>query len=140
MSQLLEREPAPRMLGLLPDSYRSFWTGGRDGRLHLLRHRESGRFVHPFWPVADDDPLLESVAVSGRGTVFTYTVNHQAYNPAVTPPYVVAIVQLEEQEDLRIATNIVDCDPADVSIGMAVAVRFEEDGLFVPVFAPVAVS
>ena len=87
--------------------------------------------------MADNDPLLESVPVSGRGTVFTYTVNHQAYNPAVQPPYVIAIVQLEEQEDLRIATNIVNCDPQDVTIGMAVQVRFEQQGgLFVPVFAP----
>lgn len=137
MSQLQVAEPAPRMLGMLPQTYRSFWTGGQDGALHLLRHRETGRFIHPFWPVADDDPLLESVPVSGRGTVFTYTVNHQAYNPAVQPPYVIAIVQLEEQEDLRIATNIVDCDPQDVTIGMAVQVRFEaQGGLFIPVFVP----
>lgn len=137
MSQLQPAEQAPRVLGMLPDTYRTFWTSGKGGALHLLRNRETGRFVHPFWPVADADPLLESVPVSGRGTIFTYTVNLQAYNPAVKPPYVIAIVQLEEQEDLRIATNIVDCAPQDVTIGMAVMVRFEEqDGLFIPVFAP----
>lgn len=137
MRQLQAGDQAPRMLGMLPDTYRTFWTSGKDGSLSLLRNRETGRFVHPFWPVADDDPLLEAVPVSGRGTIFTYTVNHQQYNPAVPPPYVIAIVQLEEQEDLRFVTNIVDCAPDEVKTGMAVAVRFEEqDGLNIPVFAP----
>jgi len=56
-------------------------------------------------------------------------------------PYVIAIVELEEQADLRIATNIVDCEPDSVYIGLPVDVRFERhevDGedVFFPVFAP----
>jgi hypothetical protein len=81
--------------------------------------------------------------VSGTGTVFTYTVNHQPFNPAVPVPYVIAIVQLDEQADLRIASNIVDCDPDSVYVGLPVEVRFERhevdnDAVFVPVFAPLA--
>ena len=63
--------------------------------------------------------------MSGRGTVFTYTVNHQPFNPAVPVPYVIAIVELEEQADLRIASNIVDCEPDSVYVGLPVEVRFE---------------
>jgi uncharacterized OB-fold protein len=79
--------------------------------------------------------------VSGRGTVFTYTVNFQPFNPDVPVPYVIAIVQLDEQPDLRIASNIVDCEPDSVYIGLPVEVRFEPqatdgDTVFVPVFAP----
>jgi uncharacterized OB-fold protein len=79
--------------------------------------------------------------VSGRGTVFTYTVNYQPFNPAVPVPYVIAIVELEEQSDVRIATNIVDCDPDSVFVGLPVEVRFErheadDDIVFVPLFAP----
>jgi uncharacterized OB-fold protein len=81
--------------------------------------------------------------VSGRGEVFTYTVNHHPFNPAVPPPYVIALVQLEEQDDLRIATNIVDCEPDSVNIGLPVEVRFERqdvgaDTVYFPVFAPSA--
>ena len=68
---------------------------------------------------------VEPRPVSGHGTVFTYTVNHQPFNPAVPVPYVIAIIQLDEQEDLRIATNIVDCEPDSVYIGLPVEVRFE---------------
>ena len=66
--------------------------------------------------------------MSGRGTVFTYTVNYHPFNPAVPPPYVIAIVELVEQVGLRFTTNIVDCPVDDVYIGMAVEVTFEQAG------------
>ena len=75
--------------------------------------------------------------MSGRGTVFTYTVNYHPFNPAVPPPYVIAIVELVEQVGLRFTTNIVDCPVDDVYIGMAVEVTFEQAGdAWVPVFRP----
>jgi hypothetical protein len=45
--------------------------------------------------------------------------------------------QSQEQENLRLFTNLIEVKPAAVSIGMAVAVRFEDHGeVFVPMFAP----
>ena len=74
--------------------------------------------------------------MSGRGTVFTFTINRHAYNPAVPVPYVIAIVELEEQAGLRFITNIVGCDPEAVSIGLPVQVDFEPAGAaaWAPVF------
>ena len=77
----------------------------------------------------------------GHGTVFTYTVNHHPFNPAVPPPYVIAIVELVEQPDLRLAANIVDCEPDSVSMGMPVAARLDAGTkeayvVSVPAFAP----
>ena len=127
----------PRMLGLLPPTNRTFWTSGRTGTLSLLRSRSTGRWIHPFWNVAEDDPDLSPEPVSGKGTVFTFTVNHHAYNPQVPPPYVIAIVELAEQADLRIVTNLVNVAPEAVEIGMPVRVAFEPNGDFaVPVFEP----
>ena len=80
---------------------------------------------------------LEPRAVSGRGTVFTFTINRQAFRPDVPVPYVIAIVELEEQSGLRFTTNIVGCDPEAVRIGMPVTVAFEQAGeAWVPVFRP----
>jgi uncharacterized OB-fold protein len=81
--------------------------------------------------------------VSGRGEVFTFTVNMHPFNPMVPPPYVIAIVVLEEQPDLRVVANIVDCEPDSVYIGMPVQVAFErhdlgDESVFVPVFTPAA--
>jgi hypothetical protein len=76
-------------------------------------------------------------ATSGLGTVFTFTINRYPYNPAVPNPLVIAIVELDDQPDLRLATNIVGCDPEEVTIGMAVQVVFEQhEDLFFPVFGP----
>jgi uncharacterized OB-fold protein len=86
---------------------------------------------------------LTAEPVSGRGTVFTYTVNVQPYNPAISTPYVIAIVELAEQHGLRLATNIVDCVPDSVFCGMEVQARWghrasDGDATSVPAFAPVA--
>jgi uncharacterized protein len=126
----------------LTDANRAFWTGGADGRLHVLWCARCELWVQP--PTSECphcDGGLVARPVSGRGTVLTYTVNHQPFMPTVPVPYVIAIVELEEQDDLRIATNIVDCEPDAVRVGLPVDVRFEaqrSDGeaVFFPVFVP----
>ncbi len=131
-----------RMLPALDDHNRAFWTGGADGQLRIAFCVQCGMWVSP--PAAecpDCDGPLESRPVSGRGTVFTYTVNYQPFNPEVPVPYVIAIVELAEQADLRIASNIVDCEPDSVCIGLPVEVRFErqdvgDESVYMPVFAP----
>jgi len=55
--------------------------------------------------------------------------------PGLDVPYVLAVVQLDEQDDLRLLTNILSCPPAEVTIGMPVEVEFMERGdAFIPVF------
>jgi uncharacterized OB-fold protein len=127
-----------RMLPTLTPENRHFWTGGAEGKLLILRCGTCGRWVHPPAPSCPDDGSeLKPEAVSGAGTVFTYTVNRHPYNPSVPPPYVIAIVELPEQEGLRFMTNIVNCDPESVTIGMPVRVVFEDHGeIFVPLFEP----
>ena len=76
-------------------------------------------------------------ATSGKGTVFTHTTNAHPYNPAVPVPYNISIVELVEQVGLRFTTNVVECPPEAVRIGMPVRVAFEQHGeVFVPVFVP----
>ena len=129
--------PVSRILPRIDDANRPFWTGGADGELIIMRGSASGRFVHPPSDATAEDGPLEPVAVSGRGTVFTFTVNEQPFHPAVPTPYVVALVELDEQEGLRIPTNIVHCPVEDVAIGMQVQVTFEQHGeVFVPLFEP----
>ena len=80
--------------------------------------------------------MLEPRPVSGRGTIFTFTVNSHTFHPEVPAPYVVALVELEEQSDLRLPTNIVNCQHDDVHIGASVRVVFQEctGGITVPFF------
>lgn len=131
-----------RMSPELTEHNRPFWTGGADGRLHVPYCAVCARWVLP--PEAECpycDAPLGVRPVSGEGTVFSYTVNHHPFNPAVPLPFVIAIIELTEQPDLRIAANVVDCEPDSVTIGMPVEARFEKhevpgDAVFVPVFTP----
>ena len=142
----MDRQPtieptAPRLLPPLTDANRAFWTGGARGELLIQRCTGCGRWAHP--PTEESCSAcggeLRAEPVSGTGTIFTFTENHQQFHPDVAPPYVIAIVVLDEQDDLRLPTNIVNADPAALEIGQPVRVRFEVDGeVYVPVFEPVS--
>jgi uncharacterized OB-fold protein len=74
-------------------------------------------------------------AVSGRGSVASFTVNHQRWAPDLPVPYVVAIVELAEQPGLRLLSNIVGGAPEDVHVGMPVRVTFEQiEDVWLPLF------
>jgi len=104
----------------------------------LIEHCDScARWVHPAIGECRDcgGPLIAR-PVCGRGTVFTYTVNYHPYNPEIPVPYVIALVELAEQSGLRLAANIVDCEPESVTCGMAVTIRPERGSAGAPQFAP----
>lgn len=128
--------PVPRVTALTE----AFWRGGADGVLRIRRCDDCGYFVHPPGPVCTRcrSRAVTPTAVSGRGRVVACTVNHQAWYPGWTTPYVVAIVELAEQPGLRLTTNIVGCEPHAVGIGTAVHVGFTaiDDGVWLPVFSP----
>ena len=118
-----------------------FWRACRAGRLEILRCRDCGWYVHPPRPICPRcrrrDVAWE--AVSGRATVVSFTVNHQRWFPGMEVPYVIGLVELAEQADLRLTTNIVGCAPEDVRIGMAVTVTFQHYGdVWLPFFTPEA--
>jgi uncharacterized OB-fold protein len=122
----------------LDDTNRFFWTSGQDGRLRFLRCQECGYWLHPpgprcpacgAWEVAPE-------AVSGRGEVYSYTVNHQPWD-GDDEPYAIVLVALPEQDGLRLTSNLVGCRVDDVRIGMPVRVTFERhDRVWFPLFEP----
>jgi len=128
-----------RPLPLLTDVNRFFWTSGADGRLRFMRCSACRNYIHPPVPVCDKCLSMEQevAAVSGRATLAAVTVNHQMWIPTIEPPYVVGIVEIEEQASVRLTTNIVKCAEADLKIGMALEVEFEEnEDVFLPMFRP----
>jgi uncharacterized OB-fold protein len=129
-----------RLLPALDDDNRFFWTSGADGQLRLLRCGGCRYYLHPPLPRCPrcGSRELAPEVVSGRGEVCSFTVNHQPWD-GHPDPYVIAWVSLPEQEGLRLTTNIVGCEPADVRIGMPVQVTFEHrDPVWFPLFEPEA--
>jgi uncharacterized OB-fold protein len=136
--ELTSAATPPRILPPLDDRNRAYWTGGRSDELLIERCSACDRWQHP--PTGQCETCRGPVThepVSGRGTVFTYTVNLHPYRPEVPPPYVIAIVELVEQPDLRVVANVVGCEEPELRIGLPVRVAFERDGdHYVPVFTP----
>jgi uncharacterized OB-fold protein len=135
-----EAELPFRILPEVTDRNRHFWTGGATGELRFLRCDDCRYYIHPPVPICPSchSKSLTPEAVSGRATLHTYSVNHQAWMPGPELPYVVAIVELPEQAGLRLTTNLVHCRIDDVEIGMPVQVTFEaRDGdVWIPLFEP----
>jgi len=99
--------------------------------------KDCARWVHPATGECRDcGSPLAARPVSGRGTVFTYTVNYHPYHQEIPVPYVIAIVELAEQRGLRVAANIVGCEPDSVTCGMPVDIRPEWGSGGAPLFAP----
>jgi uncharacterized OB-fold protein len=132
-----------RILPKIDEGNRFFWTSGGDGRLRFLRCQNCGYYIHPPLPLCPrcHSKRLEPEAVSGRATVATFSINYQPWMPGPELPYVVAIVEIEEQPEMRLTTNIVNCAPDAVRAGLAVRVVFEchpdePDDVYLPLFEP----
>ena len=117
-----------------------FWTGGARGELRFLQCQEcayTSTLPPRFVPGVSRHLVPETV--SGRGRVFSFTINHHKWHPELEVPYVIALVQIDEQPELRLTTNIVDCPIDAVHIGMEVEVKFFELGdVYIPLFKPVS--
>jgi acetyl-CoA acetyltransferase/uncharacterized OB-fold protein len=136
-------ESSGRLLPELTDKTEFFWKSGEDGKLRFQRCSACGELRHP--PVAvcpycqSDD--WEPAAVSGRAVVAGFTINEHMWLPSFPPPYVIAIVAIEEDDRVRLTTNIVNCEPGDVFVGMKVQVTFEHDeDVWIPLFEPTGES
>jgi uncharacterized OB-fold protein len=127
-----------RLLPRLDDANRFFWTAGADGVLRFLRCGACRRYVHP--PVPRCPYCLEAALapadVSGRGTLHSFTVNYQQWFPGADP-YIIGLVTIAEQDDVRLTTNLIACDAGEVAVGMPVEVAFEHhDDVWLPLFQP----
>lgn len=119
-----------------------WWEAAAAHRLVVQRCRECETTRHPPGPLC---PRCRSFdheweELSGRGTVYTYTVVHQAFVPSLADvlPYIVVAVDLEGGDGVRLVSNLVDCRPEDACVGLPVELVWEDLGpeLALPRFRP----
>jgi uncharacterized OB-fold protein len=118
-----------------------FWQAAREHRLVIQRCDRCDRSQYP---AVESCPAcgasLKWVDARGTGVLHTYTVFHQVYHPAFADavPYNVSIVELPEGP--LILTNVVECENADLRIGMPLEVVFDDvgEGVTLPKFRPVS--
>ena len=129
-------KPAPSLRHLAGE----FYAHCRRHELRFQRCTDCGshrHLPHVLCPVCGST-TCEWDTSAGRGTVFTYTVVTHPVHAAVTEvvPYAVVVVELEDCGNVLMPSNVVDCPPDDVHVGMAVEVVFDRvtDEITIPRF------
>jgi uncharacterized protein len=119
--------PAKPLPQIAPDMA-PFFDAARRHELVIQRCTGCGTLRFPARPICSRCLGREAswVPVSGCGSVFSYTVMHQASHPgfAAEVPYAVVVIELDE--GVRLLSNLVDCPLPDVRIGLPVEVVFDD--------------
>ena len=116
-----------------------FWEGTRAGELRL---QKCAACSHVYFPPRPFCPQCASTNVgilraSGRATLYSYVIHHRPV-PGFTPPYSIAVVELEEGP--RMMTNIVEIEqtPQRLLLDMPLEVMFQRmtEEISLPLFRP----
>jgi uncharacterized OB-fold protein len=117
------RRSVPTPVGLNAE----FYALAAQGTLHLQRCAACGRWRHPprFLCAGCGSGSWRWEPASGRGTVFSWTVTHQALDPAFADalPYAVVVVELEE--GVRLVGNLVGAAPSVLRLDLPVVVDLD---------------
>jgi uncharacterized OB-fold protein len=126
---------------------REFWAGAARRELLIPRCDHCG--VYAWYPRehchACDGERFTWTRMSGRGRLFSWAVVRHAFLPQFRGkvPFVPALVALDEDPAVRLVTELLDTDPADLRVDLAVRavfrpLRFEGvDGeVLAPLFVP----
>ena len=120
-----------------------FWAGCNRGELLMQRCAACKKFRWLPRPMCPSCNSLERewTKVSGMGKVYSWTIITHPVHPAAVSrvPYNVAQVQLDEDPNLILVTNLVGLGNEDIRIDMPVQVVFEEHepGVKLPKFKPI---
>ena len=119
-----------------------FWDGCRAHELRLQRCDNCG--AHRFYPSAACHKCASEhyiwVPVTGRGTVYTWTVIRRALDPvwAARVPFTVVVVAVDVPGRPLIPGTLLDCAPDAVTAEMPVEIFFQDlnDEITLPCWQP----
>jgi uncharacterized OB-fold protein/acyl dehydratase len=134
-----EAQPRPKRPRPALTQDNAWWFEACRRHQLLIQHcTQCGMLRHPPQTMCSNCRSLEwdTVEASGRGTVYSFVVNHYPQVPAFDYPLAVGLIELEE--GTRLVSDIVGIDPAEVTVGMPVQVEFVDfdDELTLPLFTP----
>lgn len=115
------------------DVSRFYWEAAARHRLVLQRCRTCRKMQYPpeICCVYCQSEELDTAETTGRGVLYSYSVVDRPLHAGFvkTLPYVVALVELDDQPGLRVLSNLVDV-PAQTQLrcGLPVEVTFEQRG------------
>lgn len=130
----------PRPIPAMTPEIAPYWRSAADGKLLLQECRFCDlSFAYPRAHCPDClGTDVEWIEASGQGKIYTYSISDRVEGwPQEHLPVVLAYVDLNEGP--RLLSNIVDCEPSEVDIGMTVEAIFvpsKQEGIGIPVFVP----
>jgi uncharacterized protein len=134
--------PAAKAVPVPTPVTKPYWEATQAGELRIPRCTDCGMhfmYPRPRCPHCGSANLTW-VKTAGRGTLYSYVINHMAapgWEGDV--PYVIAVVKLHEGP--RMLSNLVGvpADPAALTLDMPLEVVFEPRGnVMLPLFKPAA--
>lgn len=109
--------------------YDEFWEGCKKKVLVIQKCKNCGWFRHYPRPLCPKCRSwnAEWAEVSGKGQVWSWTVIYHPIDPILTDkaPFNIVEIELNEQQGLRLTSNLIDCAPTEIYIGMPVEAVFE---------------
>lgn len=115
-----------------------FWDGCAVGELRYQRCRNCGHTLFNPGPICRQcrSRDLDWQVSLGRGAVYSWTISWQPPSPGFAVPYAPVIVNLDE--GYQMLSNVIDCDTAEVAVGLDVEVDFRPvgEGVNLPYFRP----
>jgi uncharacterized OB-fold protein len=143
MTQSLSRALPGEHVHITTDPWTEpFWQAAKESRLVAAQCGECQTFRMPPTPFCPNCQSQNTLwpQLSGRGTVYSYAVCNRSPFPGVEDfVYIPVVVELDDAPGIRLVSNLIDMDPATVSIGMAVSVDWNPitEGWQQPVFRAV---
>lgn len=130
------RKPLPE---IQPFS-RPFWEAAREGRLLVQFCKDcDARIFFPRrqCPECWSDSL-DWLQASGKGVVYAFSVTCEGVEEAFVPDLPIILAWVDLPEGIRMQTNLLDCAPQSVRIGMPVEVVFKRvtEQIALPYFRP----
>ena len=139
----LAKRPPPDLFKLATNAWtQPFWDAAAQHRLVVAQCGTCGTCRMPPTPFcpACQSQQIDWKTLSGLGEIYTYTIVDRAILPGMADhlPYVPAVITLEGGGGVRVISNVVDVELADLAIGMPVHVVWDDlrEGVAVPRFRP----
>ena len=125
----------------VPNEYtKPFWDAAKDGVLKLQRCQACRRFQHPPYTTCVNCMSIDLAfePVSGKGTIYTYTIMYHTGDTrfAAAVPYASIIVELDDAPGALMASNLLGAPYTAAKVGRRVDVVFEKlnDEITLPQF------
>jgi uncharacterized OB-fold protein len=118
-----------------------FWAAAAEGRLVVERCQSCGAESFPPRGMCRKchSRAMTSVEVTGRGSVYSFTVNYQRWLPDLDVPYAIVLVEFPDHPGVRVVGRLRGREPEEIAIGMEVDIGFEPGpgGFAIPSFVAV---